>query len=155
MKFLKDLYHETLGELIEEIKDTVGDIKSELLQPLSEIVDEFKSLGISSHNDDDDDDEDFEGYDDCDSSSSMQSNLRPNKHTKITAAKKVATITIKGVYQMNGPKPFTRVIECSSPSETGYYSQMMGNKSRQAQWIQANFPGANVSKGFSMSINIK
>ena len=66
----------------------------------------------------------------------------------------MATVTIKGVYQMNGPKPFTRVIECS-PSETGYYSQFMGNKSKQAQWIQANFPGANISKGFSMSVNIK
>ena len=66
----------------------------------------------------------------------------------------MATITIKGVYQMNGPKPFTRVIECPY-SETGYYSQLAGNKSKQAQWIQANFPGANVSKGFSMAINIK
>ncbi|MDE6254659.1 MAG: hypothetical protein K2M39_00540 [Muribaculaceae bacterium] len=66
---------------------------------------------------------------------------------------KVRKVTIKGVYQMNGPKPFTRTIECSS-SETGYYSQLMGNKSKQAQWIQANFPGANVSKGFSMSVNI-
>ena len=66
----------------------------------------------------------------------------------------MAKVTIKGVYQMNDPKPFSRVIECSS-SEIGYYSQLMGNKSKQAQWIQANFPGANVSKGFSMSINIK
>lgn len=55
---------------------------------------------------------------------------------------------------MNGPKPFTRVFECSA-SETGYYSQLVGNKSKQAQWIQANFPGANTGKGFSMSVNIK
>lgn len=55
---------------------------------------------------------------------------------------------------MNGPKPFTRVIECSS-SETGYYSQLMGNKSKQAQWIRANFPGADTGRGFSMSVNIK
>ncbi len=66
----------------------------------------------------------------------------------------MATVTIKGVYQMNGPKPFTRVFECSA-SETGYYSQLAGNKSKQAQWIQANFPGANTGKGFSMSVNIK
>ena len=72
----------------------------------------------------------------------------------IRNSKYMAKVTIKGVYQMNGPKPFSRVIECSS-SEIGYYSQLMGNKSKQAQWIQANFPGANVSKGFSMSINIK
>lgn len=66
----------------------------------------------------------------------------------------MATVIIKGVYQMNGPKPFTREITCSS-SETGYYSQMMGNKSRQAQWISANFPGADTKRGFSMCINIK
>lgn len=66
----------------------------------------------------------------------------------------MATVIIKGVYQMNGPKPFTREITCSS-SETGYYSQMMGNKSRQAQWISANFPGADTKKGFSMTVNIK
>lgn len=66
----------------------------------------------------------------------------------------MATVTIQGVYQLNGPKPFRRVIECAR-SETGYYSQMMGNKARQAQWIRANFPGANTERGFSMSINIK
>lgn len=55
---------------------------------------------------------------------------------------------------MNGPKPFTRTIECAS-SETGYYSQLMGNKSKQAQWIQANFPGADTNRGFSMTVNIK
>lgn len=66
----------------------------------------------------------------------------------------MATVTIKGVYQMNGPKPFIREITCSS-SEAGYYSQLMGNKEKQAQWIQVNFPGANIGKGFSMSVNIK
>ena len=55
---------------------------------------------------------------------------------------------------MNGPKPFTREITCSS-SEVGYYSQLMGNKSKQTQWISANFPGADISRGFSMSVNIK
>ncbi len=66
----------------------------------------------------------------------------------------MAKVTIKGVFLMNGPKPFTRVIECSS-SETGYYSQLMGNKSKQAQWIRANFPGADTDRGFSLSVNIK
>lgn len=66
----------------------------------------------------------------------------------------MAKVTIKGVYQMNGPKPFTRVIECSS-SEVGYYSQLMANRSKQAQWIAANFPGANTDRGFSMTVNIK
>ena len=66
----------------------------------------------------------------------------------------MATVTIKGVYQMNGPKSSSRTIECSS-SETSYYSQLMGNKSKQAQWIQANFPGADVNKGFSFGINIR
>lgn len=66
----------------------------------------------------------------------------------------MAKVTIQGVYQLNGPKPFKRVIECDK-SETGYYSQMMGNKSQQAKWILANFPGANTDKGFSISINIK
>ncbi len=63
-------------------------------------------------------------------------------------------VTIKGVYQMNGPKPFTREINCSS-SEAGYYSQLMTNKSKQAQWIRANFPGADTDKVFSMSVNIR
>lgn len=63
-------------------------------------------------------------------------------------------VTIKGVYQLNGPKSFSRIIEIS-PSESGYYSQMMGNKSRQAEWIKANFPGADTSSGFSLTINIK
>lgn len=66
----------------------------------------------------------------------------------------MAKITIKGVYQMNGPKPFTRTLECST-SEVGYYSQLMGNKSKQAQWIRANFPGADTDRGFSLSVNIK
>ena len=66
----------------------------------------------------------------------------------------MAKVIIKGVYQMNGPKPFTREITCSS-SEVGYYTQLMGNKQKQAQWIQANFPGANTERGFSMSVNIK
>lgn len=66
----------------------------------------------------------------------------------------MAKVAIKGVFLMNGPKPFTRVIECSS-SETGYYSQLMGNKSKQAQWIRANFPGADTDRGFSLSVNIK
>ncbi|MDE6648869.1 MAG: hypothetical protein K2K45_02960 [Muribaculaceae bacterium] len=63
-------------------------------------------------------------------------------------------VTIKGVYQMNGPKPFVREINCSA-SEAGYYSQLMTNKSKQAQWISANFPGAATERGFSMSVNIK
>ena len=63
-------------------------------------------------------------------------------------------VTIKGVYQMNGPKPFAREINCSA-SEAGYYSQLMTNKSKQAQWIRANFPGADTDKVFSMSVNIK
>ena len=153
MKFLKDLYNETLGELIEDIKDAVEDIKSELLHPISEIVDEFKGLGNSSHGDDYDD-ENLESYDNYDSRSSILPNSRVTKCAELTKGKRVATVTIKGVYQMNGPKPFSRVIECS-PTETGYYSQLMGNKSKQAQWIQANFPVANVSKGFSMTVNIK
>lgn len=62
-------------------------------------------------------------------------------------------VTIKGVYQMNGPKPFAREINCSS-SEAGYYSQLMTNKSKQAAWLQANFPGAEIGKGFSMAVNI-
>lgn len=63
-------------------------------------------------------------------------------------------VTIKGVYQMNGPKPFVREINCA-PSETGYYSQLMGNKTKQAQWIRATFPGADTDRGFSMVVNIK
>ena len=66
----------------------------------------------------------------------------------------MAKVTIKGVYQMNGSKPFQRVIECSQ-SEGGYYTQLMGNKQKQAQWIQANFPGADTARGFSMAVNIK
>lgn len=63
-------------------------------------------------------------------------------------------VTIKGVYQMNGPKPFTREINCSQ-SEVSYYTQLMGNKSKQAQWISTNFPGAETARGFSMAVNIK
>lgn len=66
----------------------------------------------------------------------------------------MASVTIKGVYQLNGPKPFKRVIECDK-SETGYYSLLMTNKTHQAQWIQANYPGADTSRGFSMTVNIK
>ena len=63
-------------------------------------------------------------------------------------------VIIKGVYQMNGPKPFVREISCSQ-SEAGYYSQLMTNKTKQAEWISANFPGAQIGRGFSMSVNIK
>ena len=61
-------------------------------------------------------------------------------------------VTIKGIYQLNGPKPFERAFDIS-PSEARYYS-LIGNKAAQAQWIQANFPGANIQQGFSFSINI-
>lgn len=63
------------------------------------------------------------------------------------------TVTIQGVYQLNGPKPFRKVIKCGK-SETGYYSQMMGNNAMKAKWIRAHFPGADTRRGFSMSINI-
>ena len=66
----------------------------------------------------------------------------------------MAMVIIKGVYQMNGPNPFSREITCSS-SVVGSYTQLMGNKQKQAQWIQANFPGANTDRGFSMLVNIK
>lgn len=66
----------------------------------------------------------------------------------------MSTITIKGVYQLNGPKSFKRTFECVK-SETGYYSQLMCNKSMQAEWIRTNFPGANINRGFSMVVNIK
>lgn len=98
--------------------------------------------------------DDIESYDEYHSGCYILPRRRLTKCNETTEVKRIATITIKGVYQLNGPKPFTRVIECS-PSETGYYSQLMGSKSKQAQWIQANFPGANVGKGFSMSVNIK
>ncbi len=78
------------------------------------------------------------------------SSIRSTKHYNDNKMK----VTIKGVYQMNGPKPFAREINCSS-SEAGYYSQLMTNKSKQAQWIRANFPGADTDKVFSMSVNIK
>lgn len=55
---------------------------------------------------------------------------------------------------MNGPRPFVREIACSQ-SEVSYYSQMMTNKSKQAQWISANFPGAEIGRGFSMTVNIR
>lgn len=90
----------------------------------------------------------FRGSDYSSSASSSHSTSRN------MASNHNSTVTIKGTYQMNGSKPFSRTIECSS-SETGYYSQLMGNKSKQAQWIQANFPGADTSRGFSMSVNIK
>ncbi len=81
--------------------------------------------------------------------------LKRNKvGTPSTAQSSIRTVTIKGVYQMNGPKSFSRKITIA-PSETGYYSQLMGNKSKQAQWIRANFPGADTDRGFSISINIK
>lgn len=66
----------------------------------------------------------------------------------------MAKVIIKGVYQMNGPKTFMREISSSS-SEAGYYSLLMTNKSKQAQWISANFPGVDIERGFSMTVNIK
>lgn len=66
----------------------------------------------------------------------------------------MAKVIIKGVYQMNGPKPFSRELTCSS-AEVGYYTQLMGNKSKQARWIEATFPGADIRWGFSMTVNIK
>ncbi len=90
----------------------------------------------------------FEGIGNIGSISS--SSRRSTKHYNDNKMK----VTIKGVYQMNGPKPFEREINCSA-SEAGYYSQLMTNKSKQAQWIRANFPGADTEKVFSMSVNIK
>lgn len=83
--------------------------------------------------------------------SSRSSSNRSNR--RVSSAGHTATVTIKGVYQMNGPKPFTRTFEISQ-SEKGYYSQLMTNKSLQAEWIAANFPGASTARGFSMTVNI-
>lgn len=144
MKYLKRLFNETFGELIDDIKETVDDIKSELTQPFTEIVDEFRDMGFNLHR----------GNDDDDSENHASSNKNRRNNTETITSKRTMKVTIKGVYQMNGPKPFTREITCSS-SEVGYYSQLMGNKSKQAQWISANFPGADTTRGFSMSVNIK
>ncbi|MDE6582450.1 MAG: hypothetical protein K2K47_08000 [Duncaniella sp.] len=80
----------------------------------------------------------------------------PRKKSNHKSSKKSTKmkVTIKGVYQMNGPKPFTREI-LISPSESSYYSQLAASKTKQAQWISANFPGADTARGFSMAINIK
>lgn len=88
--------------------------------------------------------------------SSVQDGLsRPrSKRSFESKNSKNMKVIIKGVYQMNGPKPFTREIACSQ-SEAGYYSQLMTNKTKQAQWIRANFPGAETERGFSMAVNIK
>ncbi len=75
-------------------------------------------------------------------------------YTPPTPKSSKKTVIIKGVYQMNGPKPFSRTLSIN-PTDTGYYSQLMGNKSKQAQWIKAHFPGAETEKGFSMSVNIQ
>lgn len=75
-------------------------------------------------------------------------------HSKSPINSNNMKVIIKGVDQMNGPKPFKREIAIS-PSESGYYSQLMGNKHKQAQWIIANFPGADINRGFSLTINIK
>lgn len=87
MKFLKDLYNETLGELIEDMKDIVEDIKSQLLHPISEMVDEFKGLGNSSRGDDYDD-ENLESYDNYDSRSSILPNSRVIKCAELTKGKR-------------------------------------------------------------------
>lgn len=152
MKFLKHLYRETLGELIDEIKESVEELKSEIVQPFSEIVDEIKSIGSSIFGRDDEENEEYD--EDSDFELPEPSKTRVHACSRVKSGNSTMKVTIKGVYQMNGPKPFCREISCSQ-SEVGYYSQLMGNKSKQAQWIRANFPGANTERGFSMSINIK
>ncbi len=77
-----------------------------------------------------------------------------SRRSVVSKKSKDMKVIIKGVYQMNGPKPFVREISCSQ-SEAGYYSQLMTNKTKQAQWIRANFPGAETERGFSMLVNIK
>lgn len=63
-------------------------------------------------------------------------------------------VTFKGVYQLNGPKPFVRTVECTAAEARGY-AAYMGDKRLQADWIRVNFPGADISRGFSLSVNIK
>ena len=77
-----------------------------------------------------------------------------SRRSVVSKKSKNMKVIIRGVYQMNGPKPFVREINCSA-SEAGYYSQLMTNKIKQAQWIGANFPGSDIERGFSMSVNIK
>ena len=84
---------------------------------------------------------------------SIRSSGKKSNHKSSEMSTKLK-VTIKGVYQMNGPKPFTREI-IISPSESSYYSQLAASKQKQAQWISANFPGADTARGFSMAINIK
>lgn len=91
------------------------------------------------------------------SSSSSYSSTSSTRNSSGVSARSEhysATVTIKGVYQLNGPKPFTKTIECSR-QETSYYSQLAGNRSAQAQWIKRHYPGAKTDRGFSMAINIK
>ena len=78
-----------------------------------------------------------------------------SRRSVVSRKSKDMKVIINGVYQMNGPKPFVREIICPA-SEARYYSQLMTNKSKQAQWIRANFPvGAETERGFSMAVNIK
>lgn len=85
---------------------------------------------------------------------SSYSHSRSGEYRSSVADDNKRTVIIKGVYQMNGPKPFTREMKVSS-SRIGYYTQLMGNKQKQAQWIRSHFPGADTDRGFSMSVNIK
>lgn len=139
-----------------EIKEGLDNIKKEAMNEISDFIHELKSIPSELFSDiseyDDDDDYDNDDY--------HRRRIR-NESLRQTTPKHKAdyssnnrTVIIKGTYQMNGPKPFIKEITCS-PSEVGYYSQLMGNKRKQAEWLQANFPGVNTARGFSMSVNIK
>lgn len=154
--------NEGLDNLKKEIKDDVSDlwddiksIPSDLISPNNNdddddvsFLDEIRALPAELFSLDDDDDDDYNG------ANSQKTTGRSVSKSKRGGSSNIRKVIIRGVYQMNGPKPFRREIECSQ-SEVGYYTQLMGNKKQQAQWLQANFPGANTERGFSMSVNIK
>ena len=54
---------------------------------------------------------------------------------------------------MNGPKIINKTIEISA-AEAGSYTPYMYDKSKQKAWIKANYPGAEVEKGYSLSVVI-
>ncbi|MCH5239958.1 MAG: hypothetical protein J1F38_07025 [Muribaculaceae bacterium] len=89
--------------------------------------------------------------------SSVSSVTMPTESTKEAVRPSrvpMMLITFKGKYYLNGMKVINKTIRCTQAEARQYTTYMYDADSGEA-WIKANYPGADITKGWSLNVNIK
>lgn len=91
------------------------------------------------------------------SQSSAQS-LSVNLHNSVQSmhgsqGSPMMIVSFKGKYYLNGMKQINRKIRCSL-DESHIYTSYMYDREKQKAWILAEYPGADLEKGWSLNVNI-